>query len=771
MNAPFWFEAAAKSAILAVLTLLTLWFIRRGPAANRHFVLKLGVAALLLIPISGLLAPKWYVVTPEKSSLQVAVEKKAAARTAQAAAPTGVPLMALAALEQATRLLQPVPSPTPAVPPAPVAAPTAPPDYSGLAWLWALGTVVLGARLAAGIARVRTLCTKSRALTSRVARNSALYAEMAAATTSKTRFKVAPKDCSVMPMTWGWMNPVVLLPSDFEGWPESRQRATLSHEIAHIKRGDWLWLVLGTFATCLFWFNPLVWIMNKQMRRTAELACDDLVIEFGIQPSHYAAQLLEVVKHMNPTRKNYKIAVQMAGDRNLEGRLRSILSPSRRRSGMARWATLAWTAIAVCALAPVAALTFQDPPKDPPKPPKPWESPEKKAPKDVIVAPKVWSGTPAPKAQEAKKAEATAKVKAKLKSLDKKIDDLKSKKDLTESDRTKLEVYEAVREALNEVLSEIGSGGFVFTPGTPLAAIPHELPGFNKELMKELATIAPKIEGFTFDGRLPQDSVIVKSSDGKITITKDGKTTTYDQKDVESGKVKLPDGIKLHGDRISVGEMNHKQMAELEKHMAEMGKKMRIDHERMAKELTLAMPKGDWKGLSEMDAKRFAELGQKYQTLGLDQARAALESALKGIESKYKAGDMSKSDYEAAVKGIKTALESLKKAKVKSGSQPSAPPIEETRRSIKDRLVSTQPRYRYEIPAQTLVPGVKLDTISVPTILSPRVAMDAITFTPKLEIADRFMRTNLKNSEIDAMIQRSLERIRKREAARNKQGA
>jgi len=158
-------------------------------------------------------------------------------------------------------------------------------------------------------------------------------------------------------MTWGFLRPVVILPSYAADWTPDERDLVIRHEHAHIARHDWLWQILASVTTAVFWFHPLMWLANIQLRREAEGAVDDCVLANGVAPSDYAGRLLDVARHLQTSGEPVAV-IAMIRKPELETRVRSILDPSRRRSGAG---LLIRCAIALAALALIfpIALTRQ----------------------------------------------------------------------------------------------------------------------------------------------------------------------------------------------------------------------------------------------------------------------------------------------------------------------------------------------------------------------------------------------------------------------------
>ena len=104
----------------------------------------------------------------------------------------------------------------------------------------------------------------------------------------------------IMPMTWGVLRNFVVLPSSAARWSAQRVRAVLMHELAHIRRGDYVASLLRDAVCAFYWFHPLVWWAAKEMDEDREEASDDAVGELvrivtaDVNPLHRGGRITAV---------------------------------------------------------------------------------------------------------------------------------------------------------------------------------------------------------------------------------------------------------------------------------------------------------------------------------------------------------------------------------------------------------------------------------------------------------------------------------------------
>ncbi|PYM11275.1 MAG: hypothetical protein DME18_14415 [Verrucomicrobia bacterium] len=100
------------------------------------------------------------------------------------------------------------------------------------------------------------------------------------------------------PAVCGLWRPVILVPHELADKLSALQlRAALLHELAHIKRGDVLVHYVQTLLQIFYWWHPLLWLANAQIRRLREQAVDEMVmVAMGGEAETYPATLLEVAR-------------------------------------------------------------------------------------------------------------------------------------------------------------------------------------------------------------------------------------------------------------------------------------------------------------------------------------------------------------------------------------------------------------------------------------------------------------------------------------------
>jgi beta-lactamase regulating signal transducer with metallopeptidase domain len=97
------------------------------------------------------------------------------------------------------------------------------------------------------------------------------------------------------PLAMGIFRSVILLPvSTITHLTPDQLEVVLAHELAHIRRGDYLWNMLQTVVETLFFFHPAVWWLGGQLRQQRELCCDDVALSCCADPVVYATALLRL---------------------------------------------------------------------------------------------------------------------------------------------------------------------------------------------------------------------------------------------------------------------------------------------------------------------------------------------------------------------------------------------------------------------------------------------------------------------------------------------
>ncbi len=126
------------------------------------------------------------------------------------------------------------------------------------------------------------------------------------------------------PAVIGWLRPVILAPVGVLcGLAPEQVEALLAHELAHVRRHDYLVNVLQGIAESLLFYHPAVWWISNQIRAEREHCCDDLAVAASGDVLVYARALAEL-ESMRPAR--FKAALS-ASDGSLLRRIRRLADP------------------------------------------------------------------------------------------------------------------------------------------------------------------------------------------------------------------------------------------------------------------------------------------------------------------------------------------------------------------------------------------------------------------------------------------------------------
>jgi beta-lactamase regulating signal transducer with metallopeptidase domain len=133
------------------------------------------------------------------------------------------------------------------------------------------------------------------------------------------------------PSVAGWLRPVILMPvGALAGLPAEQIEALLAHELAHIRRHDYVINLLQSLAEALLFYHPSVWWISNEIRAERELCCDDAAVAVCGDALIYA-RALATVESERPSRLR---TVMAANGGSLANRIRRLLEPPQSSSHM-----------------------------------------------------------------------------------------------------------------------------------------------------------------------------------------------------------------------------------------------------------------------------------------------------------------------------------------------------------------------------------------------------------------------------------------------------
>jgi beta-lactamase regulating signal transducer with metallopeptidase domain len=299
-----------QGALIGLLAWLTLLLARREKPQVRYALACLALLSCLLLPtwqVARLFLAETAAVSDHSSMGAAGPEDRAEAPAASAAAAAFLPVPAL----------------------------PSPPDHL-LRWivgLWALGAGLLAARLACGLLWVERLRASATVEDSTVA-----DPERWQATVDRLALRFGLRRAVALrfiaegdsPLSAGWLKPVVLLPAALAlRMPYPLLEALLAHELAHIRRHDYLVNLLQAAVEVVLFYHPVVWWLSRRIREEREQVADALAADVLGERRRLALALAELDAFHSPV----PALAQAAQGGHLMRRIQQLVRPRHRNLG------------------------------------------------------------------------------------------------------------------------------------------------------------------------------------------------------------------------------------------------------------------------------------------------------------------------------------------------------------------------------------------------------------------------------------------------------
>jgi WD40 repeat protein/beta-lactamase regulating signal transducer with metallopeptidase domain len=332
----------AKVTALLLLGLVLDTLLRRRAALAMSSLWNAVLVVLVLFPVASLLAPRWYwQLPPVSAGTHAAPIESAAPDTANPAKKAQV---------QETL----VDDGQPPAPSLPVATNSSRhPILSAntlnltLTMVYALGTGLLLARLVVGWFAVRALRRDAVPLSGGIWAEGLKRAQASLDLAFRTR--LVQSDSVAVPSALGIRDRVIVIPTRLATTADwGLVQAVLTHELAHLARGDLAWQILQRAVEAILWFHPLVWLASRRITFIRERVCDEFVVYAVGDANAYAQTLVDLVTQARQ-RQPLVCGLAIVRSGNLHRRLNALLesqgNPRLKVAWSIRWSLAAGSSI------------------------------------------------------------------------------------------------------------------------------------------------------------------------------------------------------------------------------------------------------------------------------------------------------------------------------------------------------------------------------------------------------------------------------------------
>ena len=164
----------------------------------------------------------------------------------------------------------------------------------------------------------------------------------------KTRVELSCNPLIASPMLIGFFRPRIILPS--HEWEDKELSYIFVHELIHYKQRDMFYKWLIQIVVCVHWFNPFVYLLEKEVNKSCELSCDEKVISVldDTARREYGDILISFLKSNNLYKSSLASVTLTEGAEQLKERLGAIMKFKKKSKGIIAITAIFSVLVCVC---------------------------------------------------------------------------------------------------------------------------------------------------------------------------------------------------------------------------------------------------------------------------------------------------------------------------------------------------------------------------------------------------------------------------------------